>query len=454
MEVDGSVTHTDNAVLFTPDLPLEHSGTYTALLAEGITSADGSLTADGLSWSFMVRDRQWGSAVQLNLPDGYGIQKNDSHLAAAEDGTIFAFWDELESDHTTRKLYTARFKNDVWTEPEPLSTSNGSVSGASIGTDSSGNAVVVWKAYDSGIPSTDLWTADYSEAGGWTAAAQLRTAVDTPQLAVDSDGNAMAVWEASGDILCTYRPSGGGWSGDIDTEDDSGTSPLITTIGDNVFLVFWRQGNSVYCREYDGSTTSWAAAAVEINAGSNSQAPYTKAVHSRQDGTAVAVWVQGDNKELWFSTYSSGTWQTDQRITTTEDTIWEAAIILNADGDCFAAWINTVDSQDQAWCAYRPAGSAWQGRCPPGFPDRGRRERHLPCGQRQRFYGPLGPRDRHSAEHPGQDIRRHPRGCRRPGSRRRAVPVAAMTPDGNALVLWTTSVASGDPAPLWATPLN
>jgi|GEM_PF-952180 len=263
--------------------------------------------SDNSSGNFEIYLKQWnGSAwaeVGTGSASGGGISSNGGYsglpsLALDSSGKPVVAWDDNSSGRGYREIYIRRWNGAAWVELSPYSASGGGISQSGAGAtfpslalDSSGNPVVAWSDYSSGINQIyvkrwDSVGAAWEEIGAGSASGDGISGSGAgamfPSLAFDYADNPVVAWvdssSSSNEIyIRRWNPVGGTWdeigagsasSGGISNNSGDSGRPSLALDSYGNPVVAWYDNSSgnyeIYIKRWTGN--GW----VEIGYGSTS----------------------------------------------------------------------------------------------------------------------------------------------------------------------------------------
>jgi Neuraminidase (sialidase) len=258
--------------------------------------------------------------------DGQGAWVAVWHSTGSLDGTI----------GTDRDVLVARSTDDgaTWTAPVALNTNAATDSGqdrsAQVTTDGLGAWVAVWASDDSlgdtiGTDYDILVARSADDGATWTAPTALNTNAATDsgddrwsQVTTDEQGNWVAVWHSDdslGGTLSAYRDiffsrssdAGATWTApaalnsNAATDSGNDNGPQVTTDGAGNWVAAWDSyfslgldADIVVSRSTDAGATWAAAAALNVNAATDSGNDFMVQVTTDGAGNWVALWESQD----------------------------------------------------------------------------------------------------------------------------------------------------------------
>ena len=300
-----------------------------------------------------------------------------------------------------------------WLAPVSISEEQQGAYGDKVAFDAHGDAVAVWGQLLVG--GREIVQSAIRPAGGaWQSPVSLSVAdepAQDPNLAVSAGGDAVTVWQRYNGsnyvIQAAFRPADGSWQPSVD----------LSEAGENAYrahVALDGRGNAVAVWErYSG--THWMVQAAFRPAGGAWQAPvdlsepafsaYVVAGEPRvafdSRGDAVAVWTRkntGTDRSVQSAIRpAAGSWQAPVNLSEEGDAA-EPEVALDPRGDAVSVWRTSIPGhRDLIQSAFRPAGGSWQ--APATFPET----------------------ETNSNE-----------------------PEVAIDPEGNAVSVWTTSIATNN----------
>ena len=288
----------------------------------------------------------------------------------------------------------------AWTAPAALNTNAGSDSGADwwpqVTTDGAGNWVAVWESDEANVgggigTDKDILVSRSTDNGAtWTAPAALNTNASSdwghdlnPQVTTDGAGNWVAVWYSyeadvgggigwDDDILVSRSTDNGTtWTAPAALNTNAGSDsvwdqlPQVTTDGAGNWVAVWictepyvggcigTDTDILVSRSTDNGATWTAPAALNTNAGSDSDFDTRPQVTSDGASNWVAVWTSGEanvgggigtDEDILVSrsTDNGATWTAPEALNTNagSDTgdDWQPQVTTDGAGNWVAVW--------------------------------------------------------------------------------------------------------------------
>lgn len=170
----------------------------------------------------------WGSAILL---DSTTNATSGANVGVDGSGNAIVTW--YRYDSPTYHVYAARFNAATpgWGTPVLLETSLNYAIYPTVGMDSLGNAVVAWIQYDAGY---NIWANRYDRLTGWTGAVMIESQPNPPLFEVPrvsaNNGSAVVAWSMYGpgtdpySVWANRYTSGVGWGIEADIDGVGGTS--------------------------------------------------------------------------------------------------------------------------------------------------------------------------------------------------------------------------------------
>jgi hypothetical protein len=262
----------------------------------------------------------------------------------------------------------------AWLAPVDLSASGQSGEVPQVAFDAQGNAVAVWRRYDS-----SNWVVQGAvrpaATGAWQTPVDLSVAggdAFSPQVAVDAQGNAVAVWQRSNGtktlVQAAVRPAATGvWQAPVDLS-------VAGQNADRPQVAFDSQGNAVAVWQRSNGASYVVQAAVRP-AGGSWQAPVDLSAAGQNAGDPqVAFDSQGDGVAVWeryngandivqgaVSAAGSGVWQAPVDLSVTGQDAFYPHVAVDAQGNAIAVWQRSDGANLIVQGAVRPAATGvWQ----------------------------------------------------------------------------------------------
>jgi len=261
----------------------------------------------------------------------------------------------------------------------------------SLAMNEDGTAVVVWAQTDGS--SYEIWSNQYTPAGGWGAAAPIDgsrgVSTSGPQVAIDRDGNAVAVWDRSeaaavwdksvgtpSDIWASRYTPGTGWTAAERIENDDvgfAVAPNLAMDGAGNALVAWSvSGNTgsitdaIAVNRFEPET-GWHTA--EVVADSTAESLGSVRVAANAGGEAVLVYVSSvgtARSTLSSRRYAPATGWEEATVVATVDygggsvaAFSEPGVALANDGTALAVWQTVVHPLTEVMFASAPTSGGW-----------------------------------------------------------------------------------------------
>lgn len=351
------------------------SGTYT--IGGTVTGANGNLTLEnngtdslevaGVSFEF-PSELEDGSDYNITVaqpPENQSCSVNNASgtVAGADVGDV-----EVLCRGTVRQLSSDQSEH---------------MENPRIAVDSDGNAIAVWN--DSVVNEQSLYANRYTASNDTWGGEQLLVdgatgSVDNPQIAVDGEGNAIAVWsQDDGDNYSIYakryRISDNSWGQtqlleSIDFGDAE--NPQVAFDSEGNAMAVWSQDDeehgftpSIYASRYRASENSWVTA-LPVEDGDDPSSDPQIAFDS--SGNAMAVWIQKDGNDNYFSVQANYRPADDDNWTTGAAQVIEnldeghadnPQVTFDSDGDAIAVWEQGDGEYDNIYANRYTADAGW-----------------------------------------------------------------------------------------------
>jgi hypothetical protein len=241
---------------------------------------------------------------------------------------------------TSWEIYAIRFISGTgWTGATTFGSSDGN-SRAQGDIDSNNNCTVVWGGSDNIIHArrcnaAGSWDATDSTFGNFNSSSRIS------RIGTDSSGNAMVLWNYSGSIYVNLYISG--WQGAQKINfTSSGASPQLDMNGSGDAMAVWIDNNHVMTRRYSSTSGSWDASATEIGPTGSGQEPFDPQIAMDPEGNTVAVWKHSSSLSDYFTyynTYSPGTgWNTWNYFQQPELDSENQQVAFSSNGSAIVVW--------------------------------------------------------------------------------------------------------------------
>lgn len=320
----------------------------------------------------------WGALQSSVSSDDWTI--GGLHLALDRAGDAVASWGGGHISYSWRNL-ASRPAGGAWTDADLISGAQRPGSGG-VAMDPDGKAIVAWPANnDDADPRTQAALVKVRPLGSaWSPATPLSSMTvasphdgrfDAADVALDPAGRAVAAWARTLDDVTTvevaWRPAGGSWSAPHPVAttnvvqsitvrvDASGTATLVWS--DSV-------GNVVASRSGWG-TNAWQTPVTLTGAAGGANGDLDLAVDP--GGKAIAVWT-AYSSIVTAVRPAGGAWMPRQTLSAAPA---EAPVVaLDAAGNAIVAWERYADdaSVDLVEAALRPQGGDWSSPHPLSVP--------------------------------------------------------------------------------------
>jgi uncharacterized protein YheU (UPF0270 family) len=237
-----------------------------------------------------------------------------------------------------------------------------------VAMDPDGNAVAVWDEDELRDTHEDIWSSRYTPTGEWSAPIRIRDtegAATYGRVAMDSEGNAVVVWHESERTETPdeektfsiwsnrYTSSAEAWVGAQLIEfDDVGSAlfPQVAMNAEGTAVAVWHQGENIWSNRYTPSTGTWDGAEPIDQGGGNSALHPQVAIDA--EGNAVAVWHEYDGTRfnIRSNRYQANRWGTAEPIETDNDGNAKfPQVAMDAEGNAVAVWHQFDGTRDSIW---------------------------------------------------------------------------------------------------------
>jgi hypothetical protein len=358
----------------------------------------------------------WRAPEQLDLPAAGPVGRPLDHPRVAMDarGNAVAAWaqffqrDNVYANQATPAgswgIFSTRLDDDDGDGRLP------SDSGPQVSMNADGVAVVVWVQVDS--LEQDVWAARATPGTQWEPADRIEvndsTQASGPQVAVDADGNAIAVWAmvdgGMSHIWFNRYASGEGWGTDASPIESNSAgdaeAPQVGVDAEGNAIAVWSQFDGekydIWSNRYT-SGVGWDSTPQRIDSENGGDA-VDPDIAVLPEGRAFAVWSQfdGNDDDIWSNRYTGTRWGTAQRIEENDEGSAVAPrVAVDSDGTAVAVWRQFGAAGNGVWANSSSRDGNWGNAGPIDTGD-----------------GPVGN------------------------------PRVAMTPNGDAVAVWTVSGAA------------
>jgi hypothetical protein len=312
--------------------------------------------------------RGWGTAELIETGTG---DARHPQIAMDASGNAIAVW--RQSDGTRYNVWASRYlAGSGWTAAQLIETGAGDTERLRVAVDTSGNAFAVWHQHD-GVRN-NIWSNRYTPAGGWGIPQPIETGpreAREPDIAVDASGNAIAVWLQSDGARygawANRYTNGSGWgTAELIETAVSGvlSQPHISMNGRGEAVALWRLVNaarteiSLRANSYTPGTGWGTPGLLETRPGEVREPHVTVDAN----GNAFAIWRQTDTtrEDVWVNRLiAGGGWQTAERIETGAGDALSPQVAVDASGNAIAAWHQTDGTRANIWANRYTTGRGW-----------------------------------------------------------------------------------------------
>lgn len=311
---------------------------------------------DIMSNRFSAATSSWGTAVAVETEM---VKTGNSQLQLAGDaaGNAVSVWREQIGSNLNIRASRFDAGSSSWGQSVPIEDRTGESYSPRIALDASGNTVALWGRSD------NLWSKRFDVlAGGWGTARLVEAEAGDatqPQLALDSEGNAVAAWFQRRSALARSDVYLNRF-----TDQDSWGVPTVLrkgTAGDRLWLEFstdaegkgfvvWSQSDGtryeIWANRHSTTTPpadlSWESRRL-IGAGSGESRDLRLAMNPR--GDAIVAWLQrdGSGSNVVANRYGPGGWGHASAIETSEGNASNLQLAMDSNGNAIAIWSHEFD---------------------------------------------------------------------------------------------------------------
>jgi N-acetylneuraminic acid mutarotase len=307
--INGSYQFIDNysyyegcLIQFIPDIPLDGSSTYNALVTTGITDLAGNHLSNGLSWSFTTAPSGTGTWVPTSLNGA----PEATHLhSSVWTGNEILIWGGTSSTSTG---YRYNPSTDSWSAMSTQNAPSPRTNHTAIWT---GTEMIIW----GGRAGSYTWLNDGARYNPSTDTWQSISLQSAPEERAEHSavwtGTLMLIWGGrNGGYFPEYPQSGGIYNPSTDTWEAITTQNAPSgrrsqsAVWSGTHMLIWGGRTSIYSDtdfiplasggSYDPATDTWTAT-------SSINAPAARAGHSAiWSGSDLIVW-GGYDRQQYFS---------------------------------------------------------------------------------------------------------------------------------------------------------
>ena len=299
-----------------------------------------------------------------------GTDGGDPQIAIRGDGSAIATWERFDGTRDLIQTAVRTAKSDKWTVQD-VSPPEDEAFNPQVVIDRTGSGILIWQQ-ESGKDSlirgslrpagSDVWQGlqDISARGG---------AAHDAQLAIDGSGSAVAVWDffnfATGtpEVQTATKPAGGGWKAP-ETLSPSGRTAQRAQVAvgaDGTAVAVWEQGEGgtsvIQAAVRPAGSGSWQVQSLS-QPGQNAERPQ---VAVDEGGNAVAAWQRSNGSTVVVQTASrpaGGGWSAPQDISQAGHDAKEPKVAM-AGGKAVAVWLGFDDRNFLVQGATRSPSGAW-----------------------------------------------------------------------------------------------
>lgn len=298
-------------------------------------------------------------------------QSDQLDLAVNVSGNAVVVWQAYDGTNYSIQ-YATQTSGGSWSSAETLSTYGINLQAPEVCMDSLGNAVAVWSTYVG--TSSIIQSSSLPSGGSWSSAVTISNTgenADSPELGMDSHGlfrNAVAVWHRyNGSNFIAQSaslPAGGSWSSAVNItpsgEDALVPEVVVDSLGNAVMTCCRSDGTNFTTRSATALFgQAWGPNNVISTSGLSASSPVV-AVDAL--GNALTVWSQYDGTN--FTIQASylpfgGSWGTPVVLSTAGNNAYVPYVAMNTAGKAVAVWIGYDGSEYAAQAAYMTSGGTW-----------------------------------------------------------------------------------------------
>ncbi len=348
---------------------------------------DGSGNGGGAGGSGGAEHSAWSETAVIS-DQGATVEAHGLRGALFDNGNLVIVWQQgktRDSDDVFAAQYDVIGKS--WSSPELLEAGPLDVMfELAFASNRVDHAIVGWVQFkhgDVGTPRLVYTNRFAAEQGQWLAGPEpvsaLSGSLPEPAVAIGQDGAAVSVWhEGSTTTAAWFEPTSATWSVPQPVNQETGfNDPACVVFQSNANpLLVWPKEDvadplspfRILTAEFDRVSGQWGKTEVASLPGSSE-------VHDLEvivagDGTAVAVWYEGEiypngPLRLVSATRAPGsTWSGHATLTTESYMPTPVKLVSDATGNVMAMWSRNADAagtQPQIVAARRPAGaSGWE----------------------------------------------------------------------------------------------
>ncbi|HEX2412051.1 MAG TPA: hypothetical protein VHJ39_12860 [Solirubrobacteraceae bacterium] len=257
----------------------------------------------------------------------------------------------------------------TFSSPSDLTPADAQSFNPQVAVGGDGGAVALWRRTTAG--GSVVQAATRPAGGSWTAPVDLTAAVGDalqPQLAVSAEGGAVAVWRhstGSGSVVqAATRPAAGGWSAPVDLTPAgaSALDPQVATGGEGHAVAVWTRitaSGSVVQAATRSAAGRWSPP-TDLSTGEREVS--AARVATNDGGERIAVWssmVAGRVTVRAAMRPPGGEWSSATEVGPAGVSVLDPHVALAADGDAVAIWARSVGSGSVVQAVTRSAGEDW-----------------------------------------------------------------------------------------------
>jgi len=312
----------------------------------------------------------WGGATLLetdNLGDAFWPR-----VAVDGAGNAIAVWQQ--SDGTRDNIWAARYAGGFWSVKEPIETDNaGQASVPQVVMDGPGNAFAAWYQFDG--QRHNVWANRFTPTGGWGTAVLVEndntgTAVFS-QISTDSSGNAVIVWRqhdgVRDNILANRYVPGTGWGTAVLIETSNlgnANYPQVVMDGLGNAIAVWYQSDgtrdNIWANRYVAGSGWGSAVLIETD---NAGGAFDPQVATDGSGNAIVVWRQNDGTRdnIWSNRYLLGSGWGTAALVETDNVGGGAApqVAMDGRGNAWAVWGQFYGGRSNVLASRYVPGLGW-----------------------------------------------------------------------------------------------
>jgi hypothetical protein len=356
----------DEGSAHSPQIAFDNFGNAIAVWIQNSNS-----TRDSIRANRYVAGIGWGTAQQIENNSG---DAKTPRIAVDSSGNAIVIWCQSNGakDLLWANYYAAGIGWDPFAAELIQSDLEGNASNPEITIDNSGNAFAVW--YQTHGNPNKVWANRYRVSFGWQTAEYIENVIKSegesiPHIDTDSTGNAIAVWRSYDGTKNNIRANrfvvGEGWETAefIENNDSSATEPRIVFDSNDNAIAVWRSiDGKIWANRYIGGEIGIGWGTPEIIHVGTGPADFDITIDSSNN--AIMVWSQENGTDIWANRFEVvagwGTAELIDNVDGGDPSAGMPKIAVDNSGNAIAIWSHNDGLKANIWANRYLVGLGWR----------------------------------------------------------------------------------------------